>query len=225
MIVNRKTQTMSVCVQVMGPFNTGTNLILRILEDHCVDETGSRLESSENMLFWKHTLRTDFIEKALESHQNRFIIIYKRVYNWVYSIYQNPYDISLQDGMLGGATMQGTSYDNLIMLYNRYYNMYKGMIMDHPDRVVMLDYGKMIRDPDYIVQRLQHINLFLTDQTIIEDVLSTPSKNHGVGCVQNAKEALEKYERVGSLMKGEIDNHPISASIHHDLVKWCEDHS
>ena len=110
-------------VQVLGPFNSGTNILLLILMDNCVDRWGRKIFSSENMLMWKHTLRTDFIANAISKPTNLFIILYKRVYNWIDSIHRNSYDIILHDGAFGKATMQGIPYDNLVVLYNRYYEM------------------------------------------------------------------------------------------------------
>lgn len=213
---------MTIRVQVMGPFNTGTNLLLQMMQDNCVDEDENPVKSSENMLFWKHTLRTDFIGKALESPDNRFIIMYKRVYNWVYSVQRNSYDIQLHDGIYDKVTMQGRCYDNILQLYNRYYDMYKEMLLKHPDQVIFLDYGKMISSPEYIVKRLSQIGLTLKDKSVILAVLSKPSKIHGKGNVMNAKEALDRYEQVFALVKIIVDNHSMSSCLRKDLMDWFD---
>lgn len=215
-------------VQVLGPFNSGTNILLNMLTDNCMDKWDRPVLTSENMLMWKHTLRTDFIANAFANPNNLFIILYKRVYNWIDSIERNSYDIFLDEGAFGKATMQGITYDNLVLLYNRYYDMYKKMLEEHSQHVVFLDYYKMIQEEtaeEYIQEKLKRIGLRLVDPSVIHCVLRTPSKNHGKGVVQNANEAVERYDNISKkIMYIMICDHPsVKECVRPEIMKWFDD--
>jgi len=120
-------------LQVMGPFNSGTNLLIRILMENCEDITsGSLVNISENMCFWKHTLRRDFIDAHIHDPDKIFIILFKHLYNWIPSIEKNPYDIIFLDhDIMGSIQMQNFRYDNIVQLYNRYYRLYRDLLEKH----------------------------------------------------------------------------------------------
>lgn len=212
-------------IQVMGPFNSGTNLVTDILMDNSIDMKDEKVETCENMLMWKHTLRTDFIANKIKIPTNLFIIMYKNVYNWLFSIQKNPYDITLNNGICGTAEMQGFKYDNVIQLHNRYYNMYRSMLKDYPKQVVYLDYYKIIQEnpTEYINSKLEKIGVRIKDVKKIEKVLSEPSKNHGKDCVKNASDARWKYDRVQSMMKTYVSSNPrMRSMIRNDIMEWFE---
>ena len=198
-------------IQVLGPFNSGTNLIMKMIEDNCLSvEDGQMTKQSENFFFWKHTLRKDFIDKAMLDNFHRdglLIMMYKHPFNWASSVFQTPYDIVFDDGMLGGVTMQGRKYSSIFELYDRYYTMYQQLIQEYPGKIVLLDYQKMIDQETceaYIHERLRQLGLVLVDRTKIQDVLSYPSKTLGVQ-VKNAHEAVIKYSRVQENIRHILD--------------------
>lgn len=76
--------------------------------DNCENiVSGSLVKTSENLCFWKHTLRRDFIDGQIHDPNNIFIILFKHLYNWIPSIEKNSYDIILLDhDVMGSVQMQ-----------------------------------------------------------------------------------------------------------------------
>ena len=83
-------------VHIIGPYNTGTNLLFNIInQTKCIDviENKSITIEHQHKPFGKHTLNIKIIENYLDNPDNLLIIMYKNVYNWLYSIQKAPYDV------------------------------------------------------------------------------------------------------------------------------------
>jgi hypothetical protein len=169
---------------------------------------------------WKHTLRRDVIDKKIRIPDNLFIIMYKNVYNWVYSVRQNPYDISFQEN--GEVMMQQIRYPNIVMLYKRYYAMYHDYLEKYKN-IVWIDYHKML-DPHngfkYIKDRLAQLGIELVDDEHWKNILSNPSKNHGSNIIQSSDDALRLYKDRQIQIKSEQ-----LSGIDHNIFTWFEDES
>lgn len=80
-------------IQILGPFNTGTNLISKILNDNLSEDI--YIESEGHTLLFKHILNKKNIINTINSNQDTlFICIYKPIHNWICSIRKASYGIS-----------------------------------------------------------------------------------------------------------------------------------
>jgi hypothetical protein len=68
---------------ILGPFNSGTNLIEKIFINHDIiyNET----------IYWKHTILIDTLCKLCEIKDVIIIIMYRNIYNWLNSINNTKY--------------------------------------------------------------------------------------------------------------------------------------
>jgi len=214
-------------VQVLGPFNSGTNLLIKMLVDNCIDleKPDDKVFVCENMLMWKHTLRDYFIKRrAIENRDHVYIVIHKNIYNWLFSVAINPLDISIPKGLFGKAQMQNCDYDNLVHLHNRYYKMYKELLEEFPDQIVAIDYYKLIQKDgliNYLKPKLEKIRLKFLDEKRALSKLDNPSKNEN--SVQNSHQALNKYHLVQETMKTTLASFPsVADSIDTNLMDHFE---
>ena len=79
-------------IQVLGPFNSGTNLISKLLINNLENLENTKvkikLNSEWHTLLWKHTLDYDKIYE-IRSDNVLVIISYKNIYNWISSAFKN----------------------------------------------------------------------------------------------------------------------------------------
>lgn len=213
-------------LQVLGQFNTGTNLLMEMILNNCVNARDkSTMEVCDNMLCWKHTYhRLWRVRELLQSGDHVFIIMYKNVFAWLYGISKESYDIQIKT-LDGPVTLQGFSYPNLLEIYNTYYTAYRDLVQKHPHRVVFLDYHRLIEQPDcveYLRSRLKTIGLEVPDAQQVRDVLDRPAKIHG-SSVRDWKEAQERYPKILLQYRNYVQERPgLAASYRQDLVDFFE---
>jgi len=214
-------------VQVLGPFNSGTNLLIKMLVNNCIEieKPGDKVVVCENILMWKHTLRHQFIRKrALESKNHVFIIVYKNIYNWLFSVAISPYDIQIPKGLFGKLKMMNLEYNNIVDLHNHYCSMHKKLLEEFPDQIVAIDYFKLIQKEgliDYLKPKLEKIGLKLKDEKNVVEKLDRPCKFENT--VKNSNQALDKYHLVQEMMKSTIASHPdIAKCINFELMDYFE---
>ena len=114
---------MSKRIHIIGPFNTGTNLLFNIINNsECIDLTQNITFTIEHQHkpFGKHTLEIKTIETYLNNPDNLLIIMYKNIYNWLYSIKKEEYDI-IYTKLFLPVELYGKKFPNMIELYNFYY--------------------------------------------------------------------------------------------------------
>ena len=196
-------------VYVIGPFNTGTNLVHKLFEKSmCINNiTNEQLivhEPKQKIvrgLSNKHLTNVKIINSYAEKHDTLIIIMYKNIYNWIYSLKKESYDIKFTK-IDDPITFCDNPYKNVVQLYNYYYSMYMFLIK-HNTNVIYLDYEKIIdKDTcfDYINSKIEKYNLQLSSKEEFIKVLNKPSKNHG-NPVNNSDEALESYLKNQTLVK------------------------
>ena len=79
-------------IQILGPYNTGTNLLSQILRDNLRQNVNIHPEG--HTLFWKHTNDKQFIINSIKSNKDTlFICLYKPLINWVCSMKKYSYDV------------------------------------------------------------------------------------------------------------------------------------
>jgi len=170
-------------IRVFGPFHTGTNLIHSIINDTGCFANGKPIVAVQND---KHDLTPNFNEDEF------VILMYKNVYNWIYSINKEPYDMVFNE-LTSQISFRGETFQNIIHLYNTYYLSYMNLLTRK--NVVFLDYAKFIDKEsgfDYINGKLGGLGLVLQNREKFVEILGKPSKTHGFSR-QNSDDALLHY--------------------------------
>lgn len=202
-------------IRVFGPFHTGTNLIHTIInESGCVIQTdGKIIASSQND---KHDLNPLFSEDEF------VILMYKNVYNWIYSINKEPYDMVFNE-LTSSVSFRGETFQNIICLYNSYYLSYMNLLQNK--NVIYLDYAKIIDKEsgfDYINAKLEQMGLVLQNKENFMEILGKPAKTHGFSR-QNSDDALAHYLPNQSLYKDFIHNQsPIGHFVDSEITDFFE---
>ena len=204
----------------VGPFNSGTNLLNNILNNACcVDRVNKQIikilesdvinEEPDPILkeiSFKHVFSEEVLNKYVNYENIGVIVLYKNIYNWIYSVKKSPYHLVF-DTLFTTIDFKGKKFDNIIELYNFYYKMYINVI-EKNNNVIFIDYYKLIDDKisfNYINYKLSKFRLCIVSKLRLFKELNTPSKNHG-DCVSNSKKALENYLMNQELVKNYIIN-------------------
>ena len=134
------------------------------------------------------------VQKIKSRKDTLFICIYKPLYNWIYSILNSPYEIQWNKNIKSECSFLGMKYNNIIEIYNKYYNNYIKLIK-HFDNVIFMNYYDFISKDSikYINNRLYNFNLKLNRINNIFDILNKPEKSHGKS-VSSADEALKNKD-------------------------------
>ena len=213
-------------VHVIGPFNSGTNLIHNILkQSDCIDLTTNKHVNvcDIHQPFGKHILTINTINNYLDDDNNLLIIMYKNVYNWLYSMKKNPYDAKYTN-LMSQVELYGKIFPNIVELYNFYYINYMS-ILNRYNNVVFLDYAKLIQKNtayDYVNNTLRKINLYISSKPNFDIQLMKPAKSHGSN-VKNADEAAVQYMDTKKLLKLFVNIHPnLQKSINTNLISFYE---
>lgn len=208
-------QNYSKFLQVLGPFNTGTNLMYSLLS--------KKPHSYKIDFMYKHEINFSTLNQQVTDNRKKYIIMYKPLYNWIYSIQKASYDLKLiENTVFGRVSYKGKAYKNIIEFYNSYYEMYL-KISTNPN-VVIINYYKLISEDglNYLNQKLDKIGFAQLSQDEFNNALNHPAKNHGKS-VKNANEALERYHRVQEEFKEKVFNSNLVHSLNPSLYKKFDD--
>ena len=200
---------MSNKVHIIGPFNTGTNLLHNIIKNcNCIDLNTNELVILEDphKPFSKHTIKIKDINDYICNKNNLLIIMYKNVYNWLYSIQKAPYDAKFTK-LYSSVELFSKTFPNMIEVYNFYYINYLSLL-NQSDNVIFLDYEKIIDTP--------------TSYDYLNTKLSKPAKKHGVS-VSSATEAQKKFEQNNDMVKRFVQQIPsFNKSIKSEVITFFE---
>lgn len=125
---------------IIGPFNSGTNLIENLLINNCYHENKNLISVvKNNTIYWKHTLNMKLLETICDEN-TLIIIMYKEIYNWIASAQISKYwfnfnkindkiqfNVDKNASVIEKKFHQNCSFDNIIEVYNSYYNAYKNL--------------------------------------------------------------------------------------------------
>ena len=192
-------------IQILGPFNTGTNLLAKILKKNIQQKI--QIHHEGHTLCWKHTLDKSLIEEKIKQNPDTlFICVYKPLHNWVCSMQKSSYDIKWDKTLSGKCKFNANeklpggifnrNYSNIVEIYNMYYNMYIQLINDHK-RVIFMNYYDIIVKENvvkYITNKLSVFNLSIKGKHDIFNILNKPSKGHGRP-VKSANAAINKADK------------------------------
>jgi hypothetical protein len=217
---------MSRRIHVIGPFNSGTNLIHNVIKNsECIDLTTNTPVTIGGIHepFGKHIMTIKTINNYLDNNNNLLIIMYKNVYNWIYSIKKECYDVKYSKLFLP-VELYGKNFPNMVELYNYYYINYMS-ILNKYSNVVFLDYEKVIQKNesyDYINNALRKINIFISSKSKFDIQLMTKAKSHG-NSVKTADEAAQKFNKNQKMVKTFINKHNnLKRSIKNQLITFYE---
>lgn len=204
-------------IQVLGPFHSGTNLVIKLL----IQNVNIPIHLRQHTIVDKHTNDENAVRQVLNSPQNIIIILYKPLYNWITSMYKESYGATILPG--GTVHYQGRVYQNLIDLYNSYLSLYKKIV--HHKNVVCLAYYKLL-DPvtgfAYMNSQLSKVGFQLLSQPRFAQTLNMPSKNHGAP-VQNYQEANAKRKQNYEITKRQVMNdQALQNSLNHELYAFFD---
>jgi hypothetical protein len=214
-------------ILIIGPFNTGTNLLNNIISNSdvidLVDNDSIVIYNNDNEPIHKHTLIIKDINNYLLEKNNIVIIMYKNVYNWLYSIKKCSYDIVFSN-MYSEVELYSKKFSNMIELYNFYYINYIS-ILNNFNNVIFMDYEKIIDNNtsfDYINSKLQKVNLQITSPNKIMIELSKPSKNHGAP-INSAIDAKNNYKQNNEMVKQFVQKIPVlNKSVKSSIINYFE---
>ena len=182
-------------IQILGPYNSGTNLISKILNENLSNVNINPLKKLEPLIIWKHTIDKNKLFRAVQNNKNTlFICIYKPIFNWIHSIFKSSYEIKIENkNIKSSCQFIDKKYNNLIEIYNEYYLNYIKLISNF-DNVIYMNYYDFIskNSKNYINSKLKKFKLKITKNNI-QNILNNPGKNHGIS-VKSAEEALKNRE-------------------------------
>ena len=178
--------------KVIGPFNSGTNLLQRIL-------------ANEPFLpFWKHDLRVQKLERIIGNNPHiLFVCMYKPLHLWVPSIIKTSYTIrwlNKKRELHQPLLFQSRKYGCISELHSEYYNTYKYLATKYSN-VISLEYTRLLdieNLANYILAHISDVPSYMITYSRISAILKKPSKIHGRS-MKNSGEAAAKVEKLNAL--------------------------
>jgi len=218
----------------IGPFNSGTNLLQNIL----ANAESMNMNTSENIRVFdkpendnewinsvhlKHCFLRSVLNKYIHIKNMGVIVLYKNVYNWMYSIKKEPYEFKFNK-LFGTLTLGKYKFDNIIQAHNLYYSLYIDII-EKNSNVIFVDYYKLINNDssfDYLNEKLLPLGIKINNREKMMKELNKPAKNHGI-CIQNSNLALKNYMSNQELVKQfVIQNTNLNDNINTKVIKYFE---
>ena len=220
----------------IGPFNSGTNLLNNILsnaepvnmntkENIRVFDKPEYDKDWINSVHLKHCFLKNVLNKYIHMKNMGVIVLYKNVYNWIYSIKKHAYEFKFIKNKLFETLLLGPyKFDHIIQVYNLYYSLYMGIIEKYSN-VIFIDYYKLINNDtcfEYLNQKLSPLGIKINNREKMMKELNKPAKNHGK-CIQNSNLALQNYLLNQELVKQfVIKNTNLKRNINTKVIKYFE---
>lgn len=216
----------------IGPFNTGTNLLQNIISNaDCISIENNKLIKLRNIenepwikgVNVKHCFSRNVLNQFIYTKNMGVIILYKNVYNWIYSIKKEPYEFKFNK-IFDTVIIDKYIFKNIIETYNLYYTMYMN-ILEKNSNVVFVDYYKLINNEtcfDYLNHKLLPLGIKISNKEKMMEQLNKPAKQHGM-CIQNSLFAVNQYISNQELVQNFIiKNTNLSNSINNQIIHYFE---
>lgn len=216
----------------IGPFNTGTNLLQNIISNSdCINIENNKLIKLRNKETepWikdvnvKHCFSRNVLNQFIYTKNMGVIILYKNVYNWIYSIKKEPYEFKFNK-IFDTVIIDKYIFKNIIETHNLYYTMYMN-ILEKNSNVIFVDYYKLINNEtcfDYINKKLLPLGIKISNREKMMEQLNKPAKQHG-SCIQTSLFALNQYISNQELVQNFIiKNTNLSNSINNKIIHYFE---
>lgn len=217
---------MNKTISILGPWNTGTNLISNILSNsYCLflNNENEFLDFSNNDV-WKHEPKFSIIENIAKNPNKIVVIMYRNVYSWLSSMQKSSYELEFKSlDSIAKIKNKDISFRNILHVYNHYYNNYIRLINTYPN-VIFFDYKKISNETiafDYINFKLSKVNLRIKEKYKVIQQLLQPSKSHGKP-VSNSTEAMQKYNKSILVMKEEIKKYKMEKFVNNNIIEFFE---
>ena len=185
---------------LLGPFNSGTNLISRILEK--IDNYSIGLDGQSHID--KHTIDFEKLNNIISNNQDiLFIVCYRSFYTLYHSMIKSQYFIKEWNKNIDGSLiLYDKKFKNLLDLYNFYYLNYIHLLNKY-NNIIFIDYYKLCdinKSYNYINDKLKKFEIKLYDKEIYINILNNKAKKHG-SSVNNINEAINKKYKLDELEK------------------------
>lgn len=178
-------------VQIFGPFNSGTNLISRIMRYGLNQSVNMKAAGGTHIC--KHTIKTHVLEETVRKNKDTlFICMYRPMAYWIESIKNNLYDLVWDKNTQSPCMFRNVKYDTIFHLHKTYYDSYKNICSKYPN-VIWLEYNILINKEisyQYLNNKLFKTNLRFKSKEKIINILEKPSKNPNKEYGKNCDQAL-----------------------------------
>jgi hypothetical protein len=172
-------------VQILGPFNTGTNLLHQIIST----AYNTKIGPIGSTIIWKHTIIDNVVVRNKIKNVLKIVMV-RDPYFWLRSLEKkrytfeskskNPDDINKL--LVKPCKLRTHKFSNCVQLWNYYYKNYLKFLSK--DRTLYISYEQLIFEPEKVINVLsEYIRLKPTYQMKdIITIMRTPSnkraKNH-----------------------------------------------
>jgi hypothetical protein len=197
-------------IQILGPYNTGTNLVARLFKNNSInnedallgiyDHKGIRVDAINHpnkYVIDKHSIDREKLTHIIGSRPDvLFVCMYRPLKNWILSIKKEKYTISWDFKVGSRVAFKNRIFKHIVDLYNHYYNNYIYLINKHAN-IIYLEYNKIIIKENllnYIGQKIKKYSIKIKSEEHLFETLERPAKGHGQS-VYSYIEALNKYKK------------------------------
>lgn len=216
-------------VRVIGPFNSGNNLCKQIL---LRNTSGQEWISTNSLELWKHCCNKDKLEDIIKNNKdNLFVIMYKSLPFWIYSIKKMPYSIiwdknninsQCEMNIVQHSKNNRSIFENIAELHKEYYKIYMYLINKY-DNVIFLNYHKLINRNNiykYLSNKFDKYNITFNEN--IKYVLDRPSKVEG-NPVRNSNEAILRTNKIiERINNNSVEKNFILKNLDDKIIKFFE---
>ncbi len=180
--------------QVLGPFNSGTTLMQRYLNQLFRDF------SPDSFIYWKHSLPPEYFPCSnipADTPDYRpigkfpgilFLCMVRSPYFWINSTLRRPYNLAIQTNSRDVAERlrspvvfrKNQRFCNIIQVWNHYYRGYT-KLLESGNRVLYIRLEDLVKDADSTLQKLDTClqrKSGIDVQRTIKKISAIPSKKH-----------------------------------------------
>ena len=216
-------------LRVIGPFNTGNNLCKQILLQN---SSGHKWISTNSLELWKHCCNKEKLKEIIKNNkENLFIIMYKSLPFWIYSIKKMPYSIVWDKNNINSqcemninnhSEYNRVTFKNIAELHKQYYEIYMYLINKY-DNVIFLNYHKLINRNNIYKYLSDNFNKYnITFNENIKYVLDRPSKVEG-NPVRNSNEAILRSNKIiDSINNNSVEKNFILKNLDEKIINFFE---
>jgi len=182
-------------IQVLGPYNSGTNLLVNMLAGNLNKEI--KLTDEGSTIIWKHSINKRKIRSVIDKNpETIFIVVYKPVINWIKSMIKRQYMVIWDKNVYSQCEFKKRKFRNIINLYNSYYRMYRKFCRRFSNVIYVSYYDIIKKDTvlEYINGKLGKYDLKVENEEKFFGALERPSKKNSGKPVSNWKEAQLKKD-------------------------------
>jgi hypothetical protein len=182
-------------VQILGPFNSGTNLMARIMRFGI--STDINMKTAGGTHICKHTIKQHVLEEQVRKHKDTlFICMYRPMAYWIESIKNNMYDLVWDKDVSKPCLFRDVKYDSIYHLHKTYYDNYQAICDKFPN-VISVEYNLLINKDisfQYLTNKFIHTNIELKPKQKLISILEKPTKNPNKEFGKNCDQAFSHLQ-------------------------------